>query len=85
MLLLFIFLRDVYTNDLSIKGVDDKQKNIFKKLGILNKGKRSSEKTSFLKNVESFLKQEKMFLIVVKVNYLQYLIQHLIQHQEKHQ
>ena len=70
MLLLFIFLRDVYTNDLSIKGVDDKQKNIFKKLGILNKGRRSSEKTSFLKKVESFLKQEKMFLIVVKVNYL---------------
>ena len=52
----FIFLKDIYTHDLSIKDADDEQSNLIKKLGILNKGRRSSEKIYFLKNVEKSLK-----------------------------
>ena len=54
--LTFIFLKDIYTHDLSIKDADDEQSNLIKKLGILNKGRRSSEKIYFLKNVEKSLK-----------------------------
>ena len=43
-----IFLRDINTNNLSIENADNEQSDIFKKLGNLNKGRKSSEKVSFL-------------------------------------
>ena len=47
-------LIDIYTNDLSKENDDNEQSNLFKKLGNLNKGKKSYEKISFLKNVKNF-------------------------------
>ena len=49
-------LIDIYTNDLSKENDDNEQSNLFKKLGNLNKGKKSYEKISFLKNVKTLLK-----------------------------
>ena len=39
-----IFLRDVYTNKLSIENTDNEQNDLFKMFGNLNKYKKSSEK-----------------------------------------
>ena len=51
-----IFLRDVYTNDLSIENAVNEQSDLFKTFSNLNKGRKSSEKSSFLKNVKILLK-----------------------------
>ena len=51
-----IFLRDIYTNDLSIENADNEQRGLFKKFSNLNKGRKSYKKTSFLKNVKTLLK-----------------------------
>ena len=43
----FIFLKDTYTHDLSIKDADDEQSNLFKKLRILNKAEDYQKKFTF--------------------------------------
>ena len=47
-----IFLRYIYiySKDLSIQNADYEQNSLFKKYSNLNKGRKSSEKVSFLKN-----------------------------------
>ena len=42
-----IFLRDKYTNDVSIENADNEQNDHFKMFGNLNKGRKLSEKISF--------------------------------------
>ena len=44
-----IFFRDMYTNNLSVENADNKQSDLLKMFGNLIKGKKSSEKISFLK------------------------------------
>ena len=44
-----IRLRDTFKNNLSTENGDNEQSNLFKMLGNLNKGRKSSEKISFLK------------------------------------
>ena len=39
----------MYTNNLSVENADNKQSDLLKMLGNLIKGKKSSEKISFLK------------------------------------
>ena len=51
-----IFLRDIYTNDLSIENADKEQNDLLKIFGKLNKGRKSSEKIYFLKNAKILLK-----------------------------
>ena len=81
-LLSSIFLRDIYTKDLSIKNYDNEQSVLYKRLSNLNKSRKSSEKAAFLKNVTVLLKARKDVLNSFKSKCL---IQHLIQHLEKHQ
>ena len=63
-----IFLRDVYTNDLSIENADNEQSGLFKRFGNLNKSRKSSEKVSFLKNVKILLKAREHVLNIFKSN-----------------
>ena len=51
-----IFLRDIYKNILSIENADNEQSILFKIFGNLNKGRKSSEKVFFKKNVKILLK-----------------------------
>ena len=51
-----MFLRDVYKNDLSIENAGNEQNDPFRMFGNLHKGRKSSEKISFLKNVKILLK-----------------------------
>ena len=62
------FLIDIYTNDLSKENDDNEQSNLFKKLGNLNKGRKSYEKISFLKNVKTLLKARQDVLNHFKSN-----------------
>ena len=64
----FIFLRDIYTNDLSIEYTDNEQSDLFKRFGNLNKDRKSSEKISFLKNEETLLKVREYILTSFKSN-----------------
>ena len=64
----FIFLRDIYTNDLSIEYTDNEQSDLFKRLGNLNKDRKSSEKISFLKNEGTLLKVREDILTSFKSN-----------------
>ena len=64
----FIFLRDIYTNDLSIEYTDNEQSDLFKRFGNLNKDRKSSEKISFLKNEETLLKVREDILTSFKSN-----------------
>ena len=58
-----IFLREIYTNDLSVEAPDNEQNDIFKMFGNLNKGRKSPEKKrSFLKNVKILLKAKENVL-----------------------
>ena len=50
------FLRDIYTKNLSIEDADNQQSDLYKRLNNLNKGRKSSQKVSFLKNVKNLLK-----------------------------
>ena len=61
-------LRDIYTNDLSIENADNEQSYLFKMFGNLNKGRKSSEKISFLKNVNILLKAREDVLNGFKSN-----------------
>ena len=63
-----IFLRDIYTNDLSIGNADNKQSDLYKKFNNLNKGRKSSEKPSFLKNMKILLKAREDALNSFKSN-----------------
>ena len=65
------FLRDIYTNDLSKENADSEQINLFKMLGNLNKGRKSYEKISFLKNVKTLLKAREDVLNNFKSNFFQ--------------
>ena len=51
-----IFSRDIYKNNLSIGNADDEQSDLFRVFCNWNKGRKSSEKVSFLKNVKILLK-----------------------------
>ena len=51
-----IFSRDIYKNNLSIGNADNKQSDLFRVFCNLNKGRKSSEKVSFLKSVTILLK-----------------------------
>ena len=42
-----IFLRDIYTNDLSIENADNEQSNLFERCDNLKKGRKSSAKIFF--------------------------------------
>ena len=42
-----VFVRDVYTNDLSIENAINEQSGLFKMFGNLNKGMKLSEKLFF--------------------------------------
>ena len=44
-----IFFKDMYTKNLSVENADNKQSDLPKMFGNLIKGKKSSEKISFLK------------------------------------
>ena len=63
-----LFLRDIYKNNLSIENADNEQSNLFKRLSNLNKGRKSSEKISFLKNVKMLLKAREDVLNSFKSN-----------------
>ena len=42
-----MFLRDIYSNNVSVENTDNKQSDLFKMFGNLNKGRTSSGKISF--------------------------------------
>ena len=63
-----IFLRDIHKNNLSIKNSDNEQSDLFKTFGNLDKGRKSSEKISFLKNVKKIFKVRKNVLNGFKSN-----------------
>ena len=64
-----IFLRDIYTNNSSIDNADNEQSNLFKRFGDLNKGRKSSGKAYFLKNVKILLKEREDVLNRFKSNF----------------
>ena len=51
-----VFLRDIYTSNLSIENAENEHIDLFKMFCNLNKGRKSSEKTSFSENVKILLK-----------------------------
>ena len=51
-----IFLRNIYTNNLSVEDADNEQSDLYEMFNNLNKGRKSSEIVSFLKNVKILLK-----------------------------
>ena len=51
-----IFSRDIYKNNLTIGNADNEQSDLFRVFCNLNKGRKSSEKVSFLKSVTILLK-----------------------------
>ena len=63
-----IFLRDICTNDLSIENTDHEQSDLIKRFGNLNKGRKSSEKISFSKNVNILQKAREDVLNSFKSN-----------------
>ena len=63
-----IFSRDIYTDNLSIENADNEQNDLCKMFGNLNKGTKSSEKISFLKNVKILLKAREDVLNSFKSN-----------------
>ena len=63
-----IFLRDIYTNDLSIENGDNEQIDLFKRFNSFNKSRKSSEKITFLRNVKIFLKAKEDVLNSFKRN-----------------
>ena len=50
------------------KNADNEQSDLFKRFGNLNKGQKSSEKISFLKNVKILLKEKEYVLNSFKSN-----------------
>ena len=62
------FLRDIYTNDLSIENSDNEQNDLFKMFRNVNKGRKSPEKISCLKNVKILLKAREDVLVSFKSN-----------------
>ena len=62
------FLRDIYTNDLSIENSDNEQNDLFKKFRNVNKGRKSPEKISCLKNVKILLKAREDVPVSFKSN-----------------
>ena len=56
------------TNDLLIENADNEQDDLFKELSNLDKDRKASEKTSFLRNVKILLKATEDVLNVFKSN-----------------
>ena len=54
-----IFLKDIYTNSLSIVNVCNEQSDLFKILSSLNKDRKSSEKAFFLKKFRNFAQSKR--------------------------
>ena len=63
-----LFLRDTYTKNLLIENADDEQSDLFRLLNSKKKGRKSSEKIFFLKNVEILLKAREDVLNRFKSN-----------------
>ena len=63
-----VFVRDVYTNDLSIENAINEQSGLFKMFGNLNKGMKLSEKFFFKKNSKILLKAREDVLDSFKSN-----------------
>ena len=51
------YIRDIYTNDLSIENADNGQSDLYKRFSNLNKRRKLSENVFFLKNVKTLLKE----------------------------
>ena len=51
-----MFVRDIYKINVSMEDADNEQSDLFKMFGNLNKGRKSSQKSYFLKYVKVLLK-----------------------------